>query len=886
MRTLLAAVALAAGLSGPVMAQVPTDLGLPVPVSMGLSATGSSQIDARLIRRKISVFSNVPSGSGAILPSSGAAGVQLTIFNKGSNALLIYPPAGGQIDSLGINAAYSLAAGSSITLNNLDGPGPFSAGQTWTSQAGTAATFNGGTVANPITLPGDPTSGLQASTKQYVDASPRLVPSNNLNDVGSISATRTNLGLGTAATVNTGTSGAVIPLLNAANTWGGAQAHGSNAVTGSNFGISGGTIDGATIGGTTPGSGGFTSLGASGNFSLSGGNSSVIQVTSSNAYLIAKANGTGGISLRNGNGVLFQAQDNGQGTIANFVTMLPSATGGSPVIAVTGDTNMDLHLRANGTGAVRAEKVFSAAHLSGRADFAGGTTYTGAGSGEGISNLYVIGPVSGVINSGVAAINYFAISSDTIASNKPVSGIELDQNWGGTGYDHSRSGVTVNLVQTAAVSPTTSIQQVAGNFWNTVSYNAGGSSWGSPSGAVYGTNPQVILNGTATYWHVANAMGEADIGVVPGNQAITLSGTLTTGDTVTLTFTGSFTGSPVAVSYTVASGNILTNLTNGLNAAIRNNSTLASAGVTSLVTPGVTNVLTAYWPAYNPVTLTYAVSGSATEVVALGTSNSGASTWQKLGMSIIHLGGDGGFGEAGNDIAISIGSQQYPQSGGWDKGINFGDAWPMKPSSTLIGASVTNGLGSSGKSGVNYSPQATYGIKWDVVDFADQGGYSLFLPGFSVAGTGAAQIGNALLSYSSSGLSIDALGYVGSGNAAVASGGGGGSGGATNNYFVGDIVYDSYGGQHKVTGVNSSTGAVTSLTTLVQPFTRGSSPGSGLATTGGSGTGLTISSTWVAATQIRLNPSGGSVVVSLPTSCSGKPTGTLWNNSSVVNVCP
>lgn len=39
----------------------------------------------------------------------------------------------------------------------------------------------------------------------------------------SASAARTNLGLGTSATVNTGTSGATVPLLNGANTWAAAQ---------------------------------------------------------------------------------------------------------------------------------------------------------------------------------------------------------------------------------------------------------------------------------------------------------------------------------------------------------------------------------------------------------------------------------------------------------------------------------------------------------------------------------------------------------------------------------------------------------------------------------------------------------------------------------------
>ncbi len=50
-----------------------------------------------------------------------------------------------------------------------------------------------------------------------------LQTGNNLADVPSPSSARNNLGLGTAATQNTGASGASLPFLNGANTWSGAQ---------------------------------------------------------------------------------------------------------------------------------------------------------------------------------------------------------------------------------------------------------------------------------------------------------------------------------------------------------------------------------------------------------------------------------------------------------------------------------------------------------------------------------------------------------------------------------------------------------------------------------------------------------------------------------------
>lgn len=80
----------------------------------GLAATGTNQAAAFvLLDGGYHEFTTVVSGTGASLPVVFPWSREITISNNGANALLIYPPSGGTIDTS--SSSVSLAAGSSAT---------------------------------------------------------------------------------------------------------------------------------------------------------------------------------------------------------------------------------------------------------------------------------------------------------------------------------------------------------------------------------------------------------------------------------------------------------------------------------------------------------------------------------------------------------------------------------------------------------------------------------------------------------------------------------------------------------------------------------------------------------------------------------------------------
>lgn len=79
--------------------------------TIGVVAAGTTQDDAVPLSGTLNVIATAPASSGVMLPPQGQVVQQLMIVNKGSHTLKVYPQVDGQINALGANVAFSLAAG-------------------------------------------------------------------------------------------------------------------------------------------------------------------------------------------------------------------------------------------------------------------------------------------------------------------------------------------------------------------------------------------------------------------------------------------------------------------------------------------------------------------------------------------------------------------------------------------------------------------------------------------------------------------------------------------------------------------------------------------------------------------------------------------------------
>ena len=82
----------------------------------GITATGTTQATAYLLRAQNSEVTTVAAGSGVVVSNHLTAGRQQVIFNAGANALKVYPRTGTQINALPTNQAFYLAPNTGVLL--------------------------------------------------------------------------------------------------------------------------------------------------------------------------------------------------------------------------------------------------------------------------------------------------------------------------------------------------------------------------------------------------------------------------------------------------------------------------------------------------------------------------------------------------------------------------------------------------------------------------------------------------------------------------------------------------------------------------------------------------------------------------------------------------
>jgi len=88
-------------------------------VASGLTAAGTNNTNALALRPDVDihVIGTAAASTGVILSAPGGIGDTVVVYNRGANAVLVYPQAGGQINALTVTTGgLSVAAGSKAVL--------------------------------------------------------------------------------------------------------------------------------------------------------------------------------------------------------------------------------------------------------------------------------------------------------------------------------------------------------------------------------------------------------------------------------------------------------------------------------------------------------------------------------------------------------------------------------------------------------------------------------------------------------------------------------------------------------------------------------------------------------------------------------------------------
>ncbi len=551
------------------------------------------------------------------------------------------------------------------------------------SSTGSTIDFKG-TLTVFVTLPAE--EAVYGDDTTLVAPTGALLPiANGGTGASTAAAARTALGLGTIATQD------------------------ANAVA-----ITGGAIDGTTVGSTTAAAGSFTTLNSSGATRLGGlsGNQSlqVNNVASAVNYLQAVGAVTGSAPTLSMQGtdtnIPFAILAKGSSDVnvggtsttpslkvslvasqVNSFQVYGQATGQAPTLAAVGtDTDIGISITAKGTGSVslsgNAQQVFAFKNLSGT-DFTnlynttGQLNYTAAGGstntsfyfgakGTGSIQLASGGGTQAVVSNTASAVNYLNLTGAATGANPTISAQGSDANINltfltkGTGQHFFSTG---NGVQFGTASVANSVNYLQAN--------------GAPTGSAVGLNAQGVdanislgYFGKGTGFHFFYTGGIVQASISPTASAVNR-----------VNLTGAATGGAAAVS---ASGS-------------DSNASLAlfgqNAGVVALAGSTITNAAAVFVPTAS-VANYFQVKGSVTtgapELSAQGSDANIGLVLKGKGTGVVALGGstvaNSGFQvkpttSAVNSLLASgstAGTLVYTIAQGTD--TNIGLAWQSKGS--------------------------------------------------------------------------------------------------------------------------------------------------------------------------------------------------------------
>lgn len=92
-------------------------------LAVTVGSGNNSQALAVQLTKEVNVVttSSATASTGVKLVAGCVPGDELVLFNNTANGVAVYPQVGGQIDALGANAAFTLAAGKKVKFESLGG---------------------------------------------------------------------------------------------------------------------------------------------------------------------------------------------------------------------------------------------------------------------------------------------------------------------------------------------------------------------------------------------------------------------------------------------------------------------------------------------------------------------------------------------------------------------------------------------------------------------------------------------------------------------------------------------------------------------------------------------------------------------------------------------